>query len=116
MTLTSQVPDKEQAGIFYGEGLGLSADPGSTAAQRGGVAVTWFNIGRQQVLLHTAGRKSVLVDAICNRSNSNIVHVAAAAALPLLPFRCKAQHTAVAAHRLQAVGMAFDQCMQPLQD
>ena len=46
-----QVPDKEQAAIFYGEGLGLSADPGSTAAQRGGVGVTWFNIGRQQVLL-----------------------------------------------------------------
>ncbi|KAL0055296.1 hypothetical protein WJX82_010318 [Trebouxia sp. C0006] len=46
--LNLEVPDKEQAGIFYGEGLGLSADPGSTAAQRGGVAVTWFNIGRQQ--------------------------------------------------------------------
>jgi len=44
------VPDTEQAGIFYGEGLGLAADPGSTAAQRGGVAVTWFNIGRQQVM------------------------------------------------------------------
>lgn len=44
------MPDTEQAGIFYGEGLGLAADPGSTAAQRGGVAVTWFNIGRQQVM------------------------------------------------------------------
>ena len=35
--------------MFYGEGLGLAADPGSTAAQRGGVGVTWYNIGRQQV-------------------------------------------------------------------
>ncbi len=81
------MPDKEQAEIFYGEGLGLSADPGSTAAQRGGVAVTWFNIGRQQVLLHTAGHKPVLVDAICE---SNTVHVAAAAVLPLLPSHHKA--------------------------
>ena len=47
--IACQVPNKEQAGIFYGEGLGLAADPGSTAAQRGGVMVTWFNIGRQQV-------------------------------------------------------------------
>ena len=46
-----QVPDKEQAGIFYGEGLGLAADPGASAAQRGGIGVTWFNIGRQQVCL-----------------------------------------------------------------
>lgn len=46
--LNLEVPNKEQAGIFYGEGLGLAADPGSTAAQRGGVMVTWFNIGRQQ--------------------------------------------------------------------
>ena len=44
-----QVPDKSLAAVFYGEGLGLTADPGSTAAQRGGVGVTWFNIGRQQV-------------------------------------------------------------------
>ena len=88
-TLITQVPDKEQAGIFYGEGLGLSADPGSTAAQRGGVAVTWFNIGRQQVLLLIPRHKPVLVDAICKRSNSNTVHVAAAA-LPLLPSHYKA--------------------------
>ncbi len=84
------MPDKEQAGIFYGEGLGLSADPGSTAAQRGGVAVTWFNIGRQQVLLHTVGHNPILVDAVCWRRSSNTVHVAAAAALPLLPSHYKA--------------------------
>lgn len=41
--------DKSLAAVFYGEGLGLTADPGSTAAQRGGVGVTWYNIGRQQV-------------------------------------------------------------------
>ena len=45
------MPNKEQAGIFYGEGLGLAADPGASAAQRGGIGVTWFNIGRQQVIL-----------------------------------------------------------------
>ncbi len=84
------MPDKEQAGIFYGEGLGLSADPGSTAAQRGGVAVTWFNIGRQQVSLHTAGHKPVLVDAICKRRSSNTVHAAVPAALPQLPSHSKA--------------------------
>lgn len=84
------MPDKELAGIFYGEGLGLSADPGSTAAQRGGVAVTWFNIGRQQVLLHTARHKPILVDAICRRRSSNTVHVAALAVLPPLPSRYKA--------------------------
>ena len=44
-----QVSDKSLAAVFYGEGLGLTADPGSTAAQRGGVGVTWYNIGRQQV-------------------------------------------------------------------
>lgn len=44
-----QVSDKTMAAVFYGEGLGLTADPGSTAAQRGGVGVTWYNIGRQQV-------------------------------------------------------------------
>ena len=44
-----QVSDTSLAAVFYGEGLGLTADPGSTAAQRGGVGVTWYNIGRQQV-------------------------------------------------------------------
>lgn len=44
-----QVPDTQQAERFYGQALGLTADPGSTAAQRGGVGVTWYNIGKQQV-------------------------------------------------------------------
>jgi hypothetical protein len=52
-----QVPDLEVARLFYGEGLGLAADPSRTAAQRGGTHVTWWNIGRQQV--------SKRMDAVC---------------------------------------------------
>ncbi|GIL72263.1 hypothetical protein Vretimale_419 [Volvox reticuliferus] len=43
-----EVPDLEVARLFYGEGLGLTADPGTTAAQRGGYHVMWYNIGKQQ--------------------------------------------------------------------
>lgn len=44
-----QVPDTLLAERFYAQGLGLTADPGSTGSQRGGVRVTWYNIGKQQV-------------------------------------------------------------------
>ncbi|KAG2429646.1 hypothetical protein HXX76_010874 [Chlamydomonas incerta] len=43
-----EVPDLEVARLFYGEGLGLTADPGTTAAQRGGSHVMWYNCGKQQ--------------------------------------------------------------------
>ncbi len=44
-----QVPDLEVARLFYGEGLGLAADPSTSGAQRGGAHVVWYNCGRQQV-------------------------------------------------------------------
>lgn len=43
------MPDLEVARLFYGEGLGLCADQDRTGAQRGGVHVMWYNVGRQQV-------------------------------------------------------------------
>ncbi|GIL45417.1 hypothetical protein Vafri_2668 [Volvox africanus] len=43
-----EVPDLEVARLFYGEGLGLTADPGTTGTQRGGYHVMWYNIGKQQ--------------------------------------------------------------------
>ncbi|GLI64203.1 hypothetical protein VaNZ11_007395 [Volvox africanus] len=43
-----EVPDLEVARLFYGEGLGLTADPGTTGMQRGGYHVVWYNIGKQQ--------------------------------------------------------------------
>ncbi|GLC38576.1 hypothetical protein PLESTM_000749300 [Pleodorina starrii] len=43
-----EVPDVEVARLFFGEGLGLSADPSTTAAQRGGLHVMWYNCGKQQ--------------------------------------------------------------------
>ncbi|EFJ51648.1 hypothetical protein VOLCADRAFT_87306 [Volvox carteri f. nagariensis] len=45
-----EVPDLEVARLFYGEGLGLTADPGTSGPQRGGLHVMWYNCGRQQVL------------------------------------------------------------------
>ncbi|KAG2490374.1 hypothetical protein HYH03_011176 [Edaphochlamys debaryana] len=44
-----EVPDLEVARLFYAEGLGLTADPGTTGQQRGGAHVVWYNCGRQQV-------------------------------------------------------------------
>ena len=46
-----QVPDTLLAERFYAQALGLTADPGSTGPQRGGVGVTWY-IGKQQVSQH----------------------------------------------------------------
>ncbi|KAG2490375.1 hypothetical protein HYH03_011177 [Edaphochlamys debaryana] len=43
-----EVPDLEVARLFYAEGLGLTADPGTTGQQRGGAHVVWYNCGRQQ--------------------------------------------------------------------
>ncbi|PNW79088.1 hypothetical protein CHLRE_09g400293v5 [Chlamydomonas reinhardtii] len=43
-----EVPDLEVARLFYGDGLGLTADPGTTASQRGGSHVMWYNCGKQQ--------------------------------------------------------------------
>lgn len=64
-----QVPDTQLAERFYGQALGLTADPGSTAAQRGGVGVTWYNIGKQQVrspYLSTSAFKTVYCSSIRN--------------------------------------------------
>ncbi|KAK9828838.1 hypothetical protein WJX72_002343 [[Myrmecia] bisecta] len=46
--LNLEVPDLEQARIFYSEGLGLTLDPDTMGTQRGGLGVVWYNIGRQQ--------------------------------------------------------------------
>eukprot|EP00884_Botryococcus_braunii_P020811 jgi/Botrbrau1/7413/Bobra.0112s0013.1 len=43
-----EVPDLEIARLFYAEGLGLTADPGTLASDRGRPQVVWYNIGRQQ--------------------------------------------------------------------
>eukprot|EP01025_Chloroclados_australasicus_P054146 TRINITY_DN6415_c0_g1_i1.p2 TRINITY_DN6415_c0_g1~~TRINITY_DN6415_c0_g1_i1.p2 ORF type:complete len:204 (-),score=20.33 TRINITY_DN6415_c0_g1_i1:598-1209(-) len=63
-----EVPDMEIARLFYGEGLGLTMDPGTTGKQRGGAQVLWFNIGRQQfhiakgpVAQHVNGRICLFV-------------------------------------------------------
>ena len=46
-SLFAQVPDRELADIFYAAALGLVRDP----ALKGHPKVTWYNIGRQQVLI-----------------------------------------------------------------
>jgi hypothetical protein len=43
------VPDLESARLFYGEGLGLTQDPGTLGSDRGGLGVIWYNIGQQQL-------------------------------------------------------------------
>jgi hypothetical protein len=44
------VPDLEVARLFYGEGLGLTHDPGTLGgSHRSGMNVVHYNIGKQQV-------------------------------------------------------------------